>query len=118
MNDIIKNIESEQIKKNIPKFFIGDTLKLKIWVLEGSKKRLQSFEGIVISIRNRGLNSSFILRKISYNNEGLERNFLINSPNIQNIEVKKRGDVKKAKLYYLRKKFGKSARIRQKLNMK
>lgn len=118
MNSIISEIESEQIKKNIPKFNTGDTLELKIWVLEGSKKRLQSFEGIVISIKNRGLNSSFILRKISYNNEGVERNFLLNSPSIQNINIKKRGDVRKSKLYYLRNRFGKSARIKEKLKIR
>lgn len=116
MNNIIKDIESEQIKKDIPLFYTGDTLELKIWVLEGAKKRLQSFEGVVISIKNRGLNSSFTLRKISYNNEGVERIFLLNSPVIQNINVKKRGDVRRSKLYHLRNRFGKSARIKEKLN--
>jgi large subunit ribosomal protein L19 len=114
MNKIIKQIEEKQIKKNIPEFYPGDTLEVRVWVIEGSKKRLQSFEGVVISKKNRFLQSSFCVRKISHG-EGVERVFQTHSQNIENILVKRRGKVKKAKLYYLRKRFGKSARITEKI---
>lgn len=114
MNNIIQNFENTQIKKNIPKFNPGDTLEVKTWVIEGSKKRLQSFEGVVIAIRNRGLNSSFIVRKVS-NGFGIERVFQTHSQMIEFILVKRFGIVRKAKLYYLRKLKGKSARIKEKL---
>ncbi|NIG99279.1 MAG: 50S ribosomal protein L19 [Buchnera aphidicola (Periphyllus acericola)] len=114
MNNIIKKIENEQIKKNIPKFNSGDTVEVQVWVIEGSKKRLQSFEGIVIAIKNRFLNSSFCVRKIS-NNEGIERVFQTHSKNIEKIFVKRKGNVRQSKLYYLRKRFGKSARIKEKI---
>ncbi|VFP88498.1 50S ribosomal protein L19 [Buchnera aphidicola (Cinara piceae)] len=114
MNNHIQIIENEYKKKNIPQFKAGDSLLVKIWILEGNKKRIQSFEGIVISKRNRNLNSSFTIRKIS-NGEGIERTFLVHSPNINKIKIIKTGLVRKAKLYYLRKCKGKSARIKENL---
>nr|BET44901.1 MAG: 50S ribosomal protein L19 [Candidatus Aschnera chinzeii] len=117
MNTIIQEIEKEQIKTNIPKFNSGDTLEVKIWVVEGNKKRLQSFEGIVIAIRNRGINSAFTVRKIS-NGEGVERVFQTHSPIIDSIIIKRYGLVRRAKLYYLRKLFGKAARIKERLIQK
>ncbi|WP_343153356.1 50S ribosomal protein L19 [Buchnera aphidicola (Mindarus keteleerifoliae)] len=115
MHKIIQKIEESQLKKNIPNFRPGDTLKVEVWVVEGSKKRLQSFEGIVIAIRKRNLNSSFTLRKIS-NNEGIERVFPTHSPIIEKIIVQRKGFVKKSKLYYLRSRIGKSARIKERIN--
>ena len=114
MSNIIKQIEQEQLKSNLPSFRPGDTLEVKVWVVEGSKKRLQAFEGVVIAIRNRGLHSAFTLRKIS-NGVGVERVFQTHSPVIDSIVVKRKGDVRKAKLYYLRERSGKSARIREHL---
>ncbi len=115
--DIIKQLEQEEIKrlgKEIPKFSAGDTLVVNVNVVEGDRKRLQAYEGVVIAKRNRGLNSSFIVRKIS-SGEGVERTFQTYSPLIASIEVKRRGDVGRAKLYYLRERTGKKARIREKL---
>ena len=106
MSNIIKQIEQEQLKSNLPSFRPGDTLEVKVWVVEGSKKRLQAFEGVVIAIRNRGLHSAFTLRKIS-NGVGVERVFQTHSPVIDSIVVKRKGDVRKAKLYYLRERSGK-----------
>lgn len=114
MNNIIKEFEKKQMKKDIPNFRSGDTIEVKIWVFEGSKKRLQSFEGIVIAIRKRGLNSSFSVRKVS-NGYGVERVFHIHSPIINSIKVKKLGVVRKSKLYYIRQLTGKLARIKQKI---
>ncbi|QCI18929.1 50S ribosomal protein L19 [Buchnera aphidicola] len=114
MTNIIQKIEQEQLKKNIPNFRPGDTIEVKVWVIEGTKKRLQSFEGIVIAIKNRSLNSSFTVRKIS-NGEGVERVFQTHSYNIDNIIIKRKGLVRKAKLYYLRARTGKSARIKEKI---
>ena len=114
MSNIIKQIEQEQLKSNLPSFRTVDTLEVKVWVVEGSKKRLQAFEGVVIAIRNRGLHSAFTLRKIS-NGVGVERVFQTHSPVIDSIVVKRKGDVRKAKLYYLRERSGKSARIRERL---
>lgn len=114
MTNIIQEIEKEQLKKNIPNFRPGDTVEVKVWVIEGSKKRLQSFEGIVISIKNRSLNSSFTVRKVS-NGEGIERVFQTHSHSIDNIFVKRKGHVRKAKLYYLRTRTGKSARIKERI---
>ncbi|QCI16064.1 50S ribosomal protein L19 [Buchnera aphidicola] len=115
MLNIIKSIEKEQMKKNIPIFRPGDTIEVKVWVIEGSKKRLQSFEGIVIAIKNRCLNSSFTVRKIS-NGEGIERVFQTHSYSINDIIVKRKGLVRKAKLYYLRNLTGKAARIKERIN--
>src|SRR6478752_6534034 len=115
--DLIQKIESEEIVrlgKNIPDFKTGDTVVVNVNVVEGDRKRVQAYEGVVIAIRNRGLNSSFIVRKIS-SGEGVERTFQTYSPLIASIELKRRGDVRRAKLYYLRDRSGKSARIREKL---
>ena len=117
MADIIKMLEEEEIArlgKDIPDFAPGDTLVVGVNVVEGNRKRVQAFEGVVISRRNRGLNSSFIVRKIS-SGEGVERTFQLYSPLIASIEVKRRGDVRRAKLYYLRERSGRSARIKEKL---
>jgi large subunit ribosomal protein L19 len=115
--DIIREIEQEEIArldKKIPEFAPGDTVVVSVNVVEGTRKRVQAYEGVVIAKRNRGLNSSFIVRKIS-SGEGVERTFQLYSPLIASIEVKRRGDVRRAKLYYLRDRSGKSARIREKL---
>ncbi|XBC38452.1 MAG: 50S ribosomal protein L19 [Buchnera aphidicola (Floraphis choui)] len=117
MMNIIQTIEKEQIKNNIPVFKTGDTIEIKIWIVEGSKKRIQSFEGIVIAKRNRYFNFSFCVRKIS-NGYAVERVFHSNSPNIENICIKKNGDVRKSKLYYLRNRTGKSAKIKELLTKK
>ena len=114
--DLIKTIEQEEIKrlgKQIPDFEPGDTVLVNVNVVEGERKRVQAFEGMVIAKRNRGLNSSFIVRKVS-SGEGVERTFQTYSPLIASIEVKRKGDVRRAKLYYLRARSGKSARIREK----
>lgn len=115
--DIIKQLEQEEIQrlgKKIPDFAPGDTIVVSVNVVEGERKRAQAYEGVVIAKRNRGLNSSFIVRKIS-SGEGVERTFQMYSPLIANIEVKRRGDVGRAKLYYLRARSGKAARIKEKL---
>ena len=115
--DLIKTIEQEEIKrlaKQIPDFEPGDTVLVNVNVVEGERKRVQAFEGMVIAKRNRGLNSSFIVRKVS-SGEGVERTFQTYSPLIASIEVKRKGDVRRAKLYYLRARSGKSARIREKM---
>jgi large subunit ribosomal protein L19 len=117
--NLIEKIEQEEIarltsSKVIPAFAPGDTLVVNVNVVEGTRKRVQAFEGVVIAKRNRGLNSSFIVRKIS-SGEGVERTFQTYSPLSASIEVKRRGDVRRAKLYYLRERSGKSARIKEKL---
>jgi large subunit ribosomal protein L19 len=115
--DIIKQVEADEIKrlgKQIPDFKPGDTVVVNVNVVEGDRKRVQAYEGVVIAKRNRGLNSSFIVRKIS-SGEGVERTFQTYSPLIASIEVKRRGDVKRAKLYHLRARAGKAARIRERL---
>jgi large subunit ribosomal protein L19 len=115
--DIIQQIEAEEIKRlgrEIPDFAPGDTVVVNVNVVEGDRKRAQAYEGVVIAKRNRGLNSSFIVRKIS-SGEGVERTFQTYSPLIASIEIKRRGDVKRAKLYHLRARAGKAARIREKL---
>ncbi|MGV3582183.1 MAG: 50S ribosomal protein L19 [Methylophilus sp.] len=117
MADIIKMLEQEEIarlNKTIPDFAPGDTVVVGVNVVEGTRKRVQAYEGVVIAKRNRGLNSSFIVRKIS-SGEGVERTFQTYSPLIASIELKRRGDVRRAKLYYLRERSGKSARIKEKL---
>lgn len=115
MTDIIKEIESEQMRKDIPAFAPGDTVVVQVKVKEGTRERLQAFEGVVIAKRNRGLNSSFTVRKISHG-VGVERVFQTHSPMIGDIDVKRRGDVRRAKLYYLRNLTGKAARIKEKLS--
>ncbi len=115
--NLIQTLEQEEIarlNKKIPVFAPGDTVIVGVNVVEGTRKRTQAYEGVVIAKRNRGLNSSFIVRKIS-NGEGVERTFQLYSPLIASIEVKRRGDVRRAKLYYLRQRSGKSARIKEKL---
>lgn len=119
MNKIIQEIEREEIarlnaNRTIPEFGPGDTVVVQVRVREGDRERLQAFEGIVIAIRRRGLNSSFTVRKISHG-EGVERVFPLYSPAIAGIEVKRRGDVRRAKLYYLRERSGKAARIKEKV---
>jgi len=114
MNKIIESIEKEQINKEIPDFSPGDTVVVQVRVKEGSRERLQAFEGIVIAKRNRGLNSSFTVRKISHG-EGVERVFQTHSPSVSAVQVKRRGDVRRAKLYYLRGRTGKAARIKEKI---
>ena len=111
---IIDELEKEQLRKDIPEFFPGDTVRVEVRVVEGDKSRLQAFEGNVIAKRNRGLNSSFTVRKIS-SGEGVERVFQTHSPLIASIKVTRRGDVRRAKLYYLRQLNGKAARIREKV---
>lgn len=113
--NIIKQLEQEQLKQDVPAFAPGDTVVVQVKVKEGDKSRLQAYEGVVIAKRNRGLHSSFTVRKIS-NGEGVERVFQTHSPLVDSITVKRRGAVRRAKLYYLRDRSGKSARIREKLN--
>jgi large subunit ribosomal protein L19 len=114
MSTIIEQLEQEQMKKDIPDFSPGDTVVVQVKVTEGNRERLQAFEGVVIAKRNRGMNSAFTVRKISHG-EGVERVFQTHSPAIAAIELKRRGDVRRAKLYYLRDRSGKSARIKEKL---
>ena len=115
--DLIQTLEQEEIARlgrTIPPFAPGDTVIVSVNVVEGTRKRVQAYEGVVIAKRNRGLNSSFIVRKIS-SGEGVERTFQTYSPLLASIEIKRRGDVRRAKLYYLRDRSGKSARIKEKL---
>jgi large subunit ribosomal protein L19 len=116
--NLIATLEQEEmarLNRTIPAFAPGDTVIVNVNVVEGTRKRVQAYEGVVIAKRNRGLNSSFIVRKVS-NGEGVERTFQSYSPLIASIEVKRRGDVRRAKLYYLRNRSGKSARIKEKLS--
>ncbi|MEJ7137698.1 50S ribosomal protein L19 [Amphibiibacter pelophylacis] len=116
--NLIETLEQEEIArlgKTIPAFAPGDTVIVSVRVKEGTRSRLQAYEGVVIARRNRGLNSNFVVRKIS-NGEGVERTFQLYSPLLEKIEVKRRGDVRRAKLYYLRQRSGKSARIKEKLS--
>ena len=115
--NLIQKLEQEEIArigKKIPDFVPGDTVIVSVKVVEGERKRVQAFEGVVVAKKNRGINSSFIVRKIS-SGEGVERTFQTHSPIIASIEIKRRGDVSRAKLYYLRERSGKSARIKEKL---
>ncbi len=114
MSNIIAELEAEQMNKDIPVFSAGDTVVVQVRVKEGDRERTQAFEGVVIAVRNRGLNSAFTVRKIS-NGEGVERVFQTHSPLIAKIDVKRRGKVRRAKLYYLRGLTGKAARIKEKL---
>lgn len=113
-NKVIQALENEQMSKEVPAFAPGDTVVVQVKVKEGTRERLQAFEGVVIGKRNRGLNSAFTVRKISHG-VGVERTFQTYSPLVDSIEVKRRGDVRQAKLYYLRERSGKSARIKEKL---
>ena len=112
---IIKAFESSQLRDDIPSFRPGDTVVVSVKVKEGERSRLQAFEGVVMNIKNRGLNSSFIVRKIS-SGIGVERTFQLHSPMIDSIKVKRKGDVRQAKLYYLRERSGRSARIKERLD--
>ena len=114
MSNIIEQLNAEQMTKDIPEFGPGDTVVVQVKVKEGQRERLQAFEGVVIAKRNRGLNSAFTVRKISYG-EGVERVFQTYSPSIASIEVKRHGDVRRAKLYYMRELRGKAARIKEKI---
>jgi large subunit ribosomal protein L19 len=114
MSNIIQELDNEQMTKEIPAFSPGDTVVVQVKVKEGERERLQAFEGVCIAKRNRGLNSAFTVRKISHG-EGVERVFQTYSPVIADILVKRRGDVRRAKLYYLRGRTGKAARIREKI---
>ena len=113
-NKIIQELENEQLKQDVPEFSPGDTIVVQVKVKEGNRERLQAFEGVVIGKRNRGLNSAFTVRKISHG-VGVERTFQTYSPLISSINVKRRGDVRRAKLYYLRELSGKAARIKEKI---
>lgn len=115
MSNIIDQLEAEQMNRELPEFGPGDTVVVQVKVKEGSRERLQAYEGVVIARRNRGLNSSFTVRKMSHG-EGVERVFQSYSPIIDSVKVKRRGDVRRAKLYYLRDRQGKSARIKEKLS--
>ena len=115
MTNIIDEINAEQLNNNLPEFAPGDTLVVSVKVKEGNRERLQAFEGVCIAVRNRGLNSAFTVRKISHGT-GVERVFQTHSPLIDSIKVKRKGDVRRAKLYYLRGREGKSALIKEKLN--
>ncbi|WP_286234754.1 50S ribosomal protein L19 [Thalassotalea sediminis] len=117
MSNIIKALEEEQMKKDVPAFASGDTVVVQVKVKEGDKERLQAFEGVVIAVKNRGLHSAFTVRKIS-SGVGVERVFQTHSPLIDSIEVKRRGDVRQSKIYYLRERSGRSARIKEKLAKK
>tara|TARA_B110000879_G_C10984355_1_gene436702 strand:+ start:160 stop:531 length:372 start_codon:yes stop_codon:yes gene_type:complete len=118
MSTIIDQINQEQMKdKEIPSFGAGDTVVVQVKVKEGTRERLQAFEGVVIAMRNRGVNSAFTVRKISHG-EGVERVFQTYSPLVASVEVKRRGDVRRAKLYYLRELSGRAARIKEKLPAK
>ncbi len=114
MSELIQAIEQEQMTREVPDFQAGDTVVVQVKVTEGNRERLQAFEGVVIARRNRGLNSSFTVRKMSHG-EGVERVFQTYSPAIGDIQVKRRGDVRRAKLYYLRGLTGKAARIKEKV---
>ena len=112
MSNIIQELEGEQMTREIPDFGPGDTVVVNVKVKEGERERIQAFEGVVIAKRNRGLNSSFTVRKISHG-EGVERVFQSYSPLVESVKVKRRGDVRRAKLYYLRGRTGKAARIKE-----
>ena len=114
-NKVIEHVENAQLKQEVPAFSSGDTVVVQVRVREGNRERLQAFEGVVIAKRNRGLNSAFTVRKISHG-VGVERAFQTHSPLIESVTVKRRGDVRKAKLYYLRERSGRAARIREKLS--
>jgi large subunit ribosomal protein L19 len=117
MANIIEQLDAEQMTREIPEFAPGDTIVVQVKVKEGDRERLQAFEGVVIAIKNRGINSSFTVRKIS-SGEGVERVFQTYSPLVAEIQVKRRGDVRRAKLYYMRDLRGKAARIKEKIKVK
>jgi large subunit ribosomal protein L19 len=114
MSNIIQQLEAEQMTRELPEFSPGDTVVVQVKVKEGDRERVQAFEGVCIAKRNRGLNSSFTVRKLSHG-EGVERVFQTYSPTVAEVQVKRRGDVRRAKLYYLRGRTGKAARIKEKV---
>jgi len=114
MSNIIQEIEQQQLKQDLPDFSPGDTVVVQVRVKEGDRERLQAFEGVVLAKRNRGINSAFTVRKLSHG-EGVERVFQTHSPLIESVTVKRKGDVRRAKLYYLRGRTGKAARIKEKI---
>ena len=114
MTNIIDQLEAEQLKSDVPEFGPGDTVRVQVRVKEGNRERLQAYEGVVIAKKNRGLNSAFTVRKMT-SGEGVERVFQTHSPLIAGVEVVRRGDVRRAKLYYLRERTGKAARIKEKI---
>jgi large subunit ribosomal protein L19 len=114
MSKVMQQLEAEMIRKDIPDFAPGDTVVVQVRVKEGNRERLQAYEGVVIAKRNRGVNSSFTVRKISHG-EGVERVFPMHSPTVAEVKVKRRGDVRRGKLYFLRERSGKSARIKEKV---
>jgi len=114
MSNIIQEIDQQQLKQDFPEFSSGDTVVVQVRVKEGDRERLQAFEGVVIAKRNRGINSAFTVRKLSHG-EGVERVFQSHSPLIESVTVKRKGDVRQAKLYYLRGRTGKAARIKEKI---
>lgn len=113
-NQFVKQIEDAQIRSDMPEFRSGDSVIVNVWVVEGSRRRIQAFEGVVIAKKNRGINSSFTVRKMS-SGEGVERAFQVHSPIIDSVKVVRRGKVRRAKLYYLRGRTGKAARIKEKV---
>ncbi|MDO5724746.1 MAG: 50S ribosomal protein L19 [Tissierellia bacterium] len=113
--EIIKSLEQEQLKENLPDIRVGDTVKVHYRIVEGSRERIQIFEGIVLKIQGAGIRTTFTVRRLSYG-VGVERTFPLHSPRIEKIEIAKRGKVKRAKLYYLRKRQGKAARVKEKVN--
>lgn len=115
MSNLIEQIENEQMKESVPEFSAGDTVRVQVRVKEGSRERLQAYEGVVLAKKNRGLNSSFTVRKIT-GGEGVERVFQTHSPLIASIDIVRSGDVRRAKLYYLRERTGKAARIKEKVS--
>jgi large subunit ribosomal protein L19 len=115
--DLIREIEQEQLKESVPDFRAGDTVRVYVKVIEGNKERIQPFEGVVITKRNEGLKSTFTVRKISHS-IGVERSFMLHSPRIDRVEVLRHGSVRRAKLYYLREKVGRAARIKEDRNRK
>lgn len=115
--NLIREIEQEQLKESVPDFRAGDTVRVYVKVIEGNKERIQPFEGVVITKRNEGLKSSFTVRKISHS-IGVERSFMLHSPRIDRVEVLRHGSVRRAKLYYLRDKVGRAARIKEDRNRK
>ncbi|MDR2504696.1 MAG: 50S ribosomal protein L19 [Oscillospiraceae bacterium] len=114
MNDIIRSLESEQLRKDIPQFSVGDTVRVFVKVVEGKTERLQAFEGVVIARRNGGIRETFTVRRVSYG-IGIERTFPLHSPRVDRIQTIRRGKVRRAKLYYLRKLSGKAARIKERI---
>ena len=114
MNEIIRAIEMEQLRTDIPKFSVGDTVRVQVKVVEGSRERLQAFEGVVIAMRNGGIRETFTVRRVSYG-IGVERTFPLHSPRLDKITVLRRGKVRRAKLYYLRDRVGKAAKVKEKL---